>query len=520
MKVYTQLLKGYKPNYPTENTICLPSKAITRFGRGSISDVAASPDGYLIAVASRIGAWIYNVRTGDLVSLVGVEGTGILSTVAFSPDCSQIALGDWDGRITLWNLDAEENIWCVTYEKEVSSIRFSANGRCLETLSSDGVVNILRVDDGTRVTRAIKETFSKNWAAHEEKWKDKNISKVLANHSQHDHGWLVAFSHHGKHLAGLNKADTLTLWEMATGEKICTLERVTEHGEWVSIFRGRTLVCSPEGRYLVISFFNTEHHTVTLWNEKTLTSFTSDMPILSAAASLNGRLLATGGWDKSVTLWNIETQKPLCTLEGHTGEISDLAFSQDGSLLVSGGARNWKYEEDEDGSTLRPEDFYTFQSGADGTVQYFSSGNNPTDTTAKIWEIPTGRNIVTLKHPDVINRVMFSPEGTRLATSTRKTIILWCTKTWQPVATLDTVKIESLAFSPDGARLAVGGTWPEQKIQIWDVKMAELVVEFSGHKSDVESLAFSPDGSLLASGGFDGVTYLWDMTPYLIVCPM
>ena len=110
---------------------------------------------------------------------------------------------------------------------------------------------------------------------------------------------------------------------------------------------------------------------------------------------------------------------------------------------------------------------------------------------------------------------MFSPEGTRLATSTRKTIILWCTQTWQSVATLDTVKIESLAFSLDGSRLAVGGTWPEHKIQIWDVETRELVVEFSGHKSDVESLAFSPDGSLLASGGFDGVIYLWDMTPYL-----
>ncbi len=385
MKIYNQPLKGCTPNYPTENTICLPSNAVVRFGKGGVSDVAVSPDRHLIAVASRIGAWTYNAHTGEFVSLIGVESTGILSTVVFSPDCSRLALGDWDGRITLWDIGTKENIWCVTHEKQVSSIRFSANGRYLETLSSDGVVNILRVDDGTRVTRSIKETFSENWAAHGEKWKDKNISKALANHSRHDHGWLVAFSHHGKHLAGLNKADTLTLWEIATGEKTSTFERVTEHGEWVSIFRGRTLVCSPEGRYFVVSFFNTEHHTVTLWNEKTLKSFTSDMPILSAAASPNGRLLATGGWDKSVTLWNIETQKPFCTLEGHIGEISDLAFSQDGSLLVSGGARNWKYEEDEDGSTLRPEELYTFQSGADGTVRYFFSGYNCQDLGDPYW---------------------------------------------------------------------------------------------------------------------------------------
>ena len=95
-----------------------------------------------------------------------------------------------------------------------------------------------------------------------------------------------------------------------------------------------------------------------------------------------------------------------------------------------------------------------------------------------------------------------------------ETVTLWDTKTWHPIATLDTVNFESLAFSPDGSRLLIGGTWPEQRIQIWDVETRELIVELSGHKSDVESFAFSPDSRLLASGGFDGVIYLWDMTHY------
>ncbi|MDD9975494.1 MAG: hypothetical protein OXU27_15900, partial [Candidatus Poribacteria bacterium] len=72
----------------------------------------------------------------------------------------------------------------------------------------------------------------------------------------------------------------------------------------------------------------------------------------------------------------------------------------------------------------------------------------------------------------------------------------------------------SFAFSPDGSRLVIGGTWPEQRIQIWDVETRELSGKLSGHKSDVESLAFSPDSRLLASGGFDGLIYLWDMASY------
>ena len=80
---------------------------------------------------------------------------------------------------------------------------------------------------------------------------------------------------------------------------------------------------------------------------------------------------------------------------------------------------------------------------------------------------------------------------------------------------LETVRVESFVFSKDSSFLAIGGRGRKPKIQIWNVKTAQLVVEFSGHKSDVESVAFSPDDTLLASGGFDGVIYLWDMKPYL-----
>ena len=499
--------KIFSHNYLYENTLCLPPGAIARFGKGGISDIATSSDGNLVAVASRIGVWLYDAHTEDFLSLIAVQNTGMLSVVALSPDCTQIATGDWDGKVALWDVDSGKNLWCVIHEKQIESIDFSQNGRRLGVRLKDGVGAVLCVDDGTHIPLP----------ALEEKWSRNNIKSIpLTNHPQENCGWFVTFSPNGKHLAGLNKDNSLMVWDIRNGEKIRTVEKVTGHGMWISMFRGQTLGISSVGRYCVISFLNTGagRDTVRFWNEETLASFTSESRLVSAAASPDGRLFATGGWDRTITLWSVETEKSIRILSGHTGEINALAFSFDGRLLVSGGAYNWIHQKGEDGSINHSSRFSAIMGDEDGTVRHYYADDNHVDKMAKVWEVSTGANIATLENQDAVREVAFSLDGTRLATASRKHVNLWCTKTWQPVTTLETVEVESLAFSFDSTRLAIGGTWPEQRIQIWDVEKGQRITELSGHKSDVESVAFSPDGHLLASGGFDGVIYLWDIERY------
>ena len=118
-------IKDVVQNYSQENLISLPSEAITRFGRGSVEAPAISPDGNMIAVASRIGLWIYNAHTEDFIRLIAVEGTGLLSRVTFSPDSTQVATGDWDGivsrkdRIKSVTLSTIEKREFQTYDKKV-----------------------------------------------------------------------------------------------------------------------------------------------------------------------------------------------------------------------------------------------------------------------------------------------------------------------------------------------------------------------------------------------------------------
>ena len=618
-----QTLKVFA-NYPRENTICLPPGAVARFEKGGISDVAVSPDENLIAIASRLGVWLYDAHTKDFVSLIAVEGTGLLSKVVFSPDSTRIAAGDWDGKTTLWDIntgtalatyihkgyvnsitfsssgkfiatgsrdatatlwdvetgaacftithqgsvtstafspdgrfiatgsgdatatlwdiDTEEirwtftherqeksvtfdsghvetfnrggigyiafspdgkyfatagqhmdyctalwdvetgeQLWCVTHEKLIDAVAFSPDGTSMATYYEDDTVSVLRVADGIPIPRAI----------HAEKWR--KIKRDLSiDHDEDGWGRRVRFSPDGKHLAELKMAgNSLILWDVNTGEKIKELDGVNG--------AARTLVFSPEGHCLGLSCTAyPEYDTVELWDEEKRASFMDSGTVHTVMMSPDGMLLATGGRDKTVKLWRVETQQCFQTLSGHIGCIHSLAFSPNGTLLVSGGGENWEE-----------------QTHADGTTYIFSDGDSPVDKTAKVWEVATGKNIATLENSWIVRGVAFSPDGKCLATGTTKTVTLWCTKTWQPIATLDTVNFESFAFSPDGSRLVIGGTWPEQRIQVWNVEARELIVELSGHKSDVESFAFSPDGFLLASGGFDGIIYLWDMTPYL-----
>tara|TARA_B100001758_G_C17788212_1_gene293388 strand:+ start:126 stop:437 length:312 start_codon:yes stop_codon:yes gene_type:complete len=69
------------------------------------------------------------------------------------------------------------------------------------------------------------------------------------------------------------------------------------------------------------------------------------------------------------------------------------------------------------------------------------------------------------------------------------------------------VAVHSLAFSPDGSRIASGGE--DTTVRVWDAATGESVATLEGHSQEVISVAFSPDGSRIASGGGDKTVRVW-----------
>ena len=114
----------------------LPEGATLRLGKGSIHDMAYSPDGTLLAVASSIGIWLYDTATYDEVALL-TGHTDYVYSVAFSPDGKTLASGSWDATIRLWDVATGDTLNTLTgHTHWVNSVAFSPDGK---TLASGGI---------------------------------------------------------------------------------------------------------------------------------------------------------------------------------------------------------------------------------------------------------------------------------------------------------------------------------------------------------------------------------------------
>jgi WD40 repeat protein len=81
-----------------------------------------------------------------------------------------------------------------------------------------------------------------------------------------------------------------------------------------------------------------------------------------------------------------------------------------------------------------------------------------------------------------------------------------------------TWSVTSVAFSPDGTRLALGSD--DRTVKLWEVRSGEPVRTLSGHTGSIQSVAFSPDGTRLASGSLDGIINIWDIVSRAIKVSM
>jgi WD40 repeat protein/serine/threonine protein kinase len=241
--------------------------------------------------------------------------------------------------------------------------------------------------------------------------------------------------------------------------------------------------------------------------------------INSIAFGPDNRLLVSGSADETVRLWDVQSRQPMDEpLLSNGGAVWSVAVSPDGQKIASGNADGtinlWDAESHQpigEPLTGHSDAVYGLAFSPDGQTLASSSGDN----TIRLWDAQTGDAIddPLVGHNNWVMSVVFSPDGSLLAsTGLDRTIILWDTRNYEPVGQIDTEHqnyVRRLAFSPDGSLLASASD--DHTVRIWDVGFGDRVgMPLVGHSDAVWGLAFSPDGQNLISGGADGEIAVWD----------
>ena len=130
---------------------------LTRWGTGSWQ-VAFSPDGRLLAVATGIGLYLYDIPALSEVRFIAADAA--LVSVAFSPDGRQLASGSWDTTVRLWDVETGQPVRTLAgHTWWMWSVAFAPDGRLLASGAGDGTICLWDVETGQPVRTLAGHTF-------------------------------------------------------------------------------------------------------------------------------------------------------------------------------------------------------------------------------------------------------------------------------------------------------------------------------------------------------------------------
>ena len=229
--------------------------------------------------------------------------------------------------------------------------------------------------------------------------------------------------------------------------------------------------------------------------------------VMTVAFSPDGKTVASGSMDESIHLFDAKTGKLLQILRGHEGWVTCVLFTRDGKHLISCGpdhtTRMW--------DVVTGKELRKWKTPCGGKLALSPSGKiiaglgePPPNETIVLRDLGSGNKFRELRfegdHDSVID-IAFSPDGTRLASGGTSCLRLFDLASGQQLQIFGSGKrINSLAFSPDGKTLAVARY--EEPVVLWDVVDFKKIRKLDSDKRGARAMAFSRDGKTLAVCGY------------------
>jgi RNA polymerase sigma factor (sigma-70 family) len=330
----------------------------------------------------------------------------------------------------------------------------------------------------------------------------------------------VAFSPDGSKLASCGGQE-VSLWDLAAGRELRRVKGDERKVDWVTF--------SPDGKTMAYAGNDHRIRIAPLEGEPRLLRGHVHH-IFNVAFSGDGKTLASASADETVRIWDVESGKELKALKGHTDGIQALALSPDGWRVATRSqdrtVRVWNASTGEPLVQVPIADTWTHPLpivfSPDGrAVVFHDQGRihfiDPQDGRAvapplededppSIDPIP---GLFPGKRNTPICSLVFSPNGEFLVTGRSSGFLrIWHVPTRTVKRSFTLSPIHSLALSPDGALLALGG---DRGVTFWDASTGKRRDLAQGHQSSVMALAVAPAGKSLASVDADGQLLVWDL---------
>jgi WD40 repeat protein/serine/threonine protein kinase len=261
--------------------------------------------------------------------------------------------------------------------------------------------------------------------------------------------------------------------------------------------------------------------------------------VVSVSFSHDGRRILTASLDRTARIWDVTTGSEIAVLRRHVDQVHCASFSPDGTWVATGAghpknlvevstwqgdftARLWDSATGEEKAVLK---------GHEAVITHLAFSPDGTrlvtvdeERLALVWDVPSARQVSRLgkrssRHRDRVIALSFSPDGKMVATgSYDRTAKVWDVESGAEVATLgEPVPMPKdpfegfgavvPAFSPDGSRLAAG--FFDGTVKVWSTKTWAEPRVLRGHKSDVIFVAFDPEGKRIISVSLDKTFRVW-----------
>jgi WD40 repeat protein len=462
-----------------------------RQARGQPEPLGFSPDTKTLAVGlfeslpPKKGENVW--RDAHPVALIDLESgkeirqlesqPGRIKAASFSPDGKFLAAmngvptvvgnfkSELKNEIHIWETATGKHLWDAPAHAEHSHqgpchLAFSPDGKKVAASATASALHVWDVALGREVPERTK--------------------------SHHDQTYCVAFSPDGRTVASGSADHDIVLWDADSGNQRL---RLKGHEGTVS-----SLAFSPNAKYLA-SACRSGDETVRLWDVaigKELRQYLvpsvpvgNGMSIIVAswvAFTANGKILPAGGTDRKVRLWDVATGQELFNQE--VRGLPPLAKGPDAHMSLA----------------------YDPKFSGDGRVLGFSI-----ESTIYIADVASGQPLFQYEKGGLVLAV--SPDGKLFLRRVGETFRLTEVASGRDLFKGDLPQEAcAAAFSRDGRVIAVSHGEAGAIIRLFDVPTGKELLRLQGHQCYVPSLAFSPDGTKLATGQWDSTVLLWDVS--------